>query len=511
MKFAIVPVALTRLAHLFGFTLISMALLTLSVSAQAQNFGSRTATVAVAEAGEDRLSIFTDIQGRVAAGQVTAITASANAVTVLEPLRIGDMLKAGQLVAKQDDADFRDKLDLLKAQRTEAALRLTEVEQTITADQKVLELQRAQLVLLQGKAERAQTLVSRNALAVDAAETAQTAVITTQQQIAQRESALTGREYQRQLASASIARLDIEIRQVKAEIKAARITAPVDGQIVFLHPARRGFLREGDVLIRTRAPDDYEVEAEVPLEYLNLVEQSKTIMATDFTGLSVALSARVILPVQNIRTGTQTIRFAVDGTLPGSLLAENAPVTLKIPTTSPAPVVTVPKDAVIPISGGHIVFIAADGVALQRRVKLGNAVGEAFIVLDGLQAGEQVVTRGNEGLVDGRKIKIGDPGKRARGPKGEKWTLNWTTRRGPASGDLVLGPEKSFFNDEPVEVTRVGDDINFIGKLVLPFGVLDLEFIGTVTGADMSGTVTIRGLPGGRESTLDFTGTRDAG
>jgi hypothetical protein len=27
----------------------------------------------------------------------------------------------------------------------------------------------------------------------------------------------------------------------------------------------------------------------------------------------------------------------------------------------------------------------------------------------------------------------------------------------------------------------------------------------------MSGKVTLRGLPGGRESTLDFTGTKDAG
>jgi multidrug efflux pump subunit AcrA (membrane-fusion protein) len=491
--------------------LVAVASHFMSDSTLAQSFGSRTATVAVAEAGEDTLSLFTDIQGRVAAGQVTAITAYANAVTTLEALRIGDMVKAGQLVAIQDDADLRNRLDLLKAQRAEAALRLTETEQTIAAERKVLELQRAQLLLLQGKAQRAQTLVSRNALAVDAAETAQNAVINAQQDIAQRESGLTGREYQRQLAGAALARIDLEIKQVKTDIGATRITAPADGQIVYLHPARRGYLREGDVLIRTRASADYEVEAEIPLEYLSFVSRSESIDGKDFTGRDITLTARVVLPVQNVRTGTQTVRFAVTGALPESLLAENAPVTLQVPTTSPAPVVTVPKDAVIPIAGGHIVFIADDGVAVQRRVKLGNAAGDAFVVLAGLSAGEQVITRGNEGLVDGKKIKIGDPGKRQSGPKGEKWTLNWTTRRGPASGDLVLGKTKSFFNDEPVEVTRAGDDINFIGKLVLPFGVLDLEFIGTIAGDKMSGTVTLRGLPGGREPTLDFTGSKDSG
>ena len=511
MKVSVVHAVRSRVTKVIGILFITATSLTLSGAAQAQSSGSRTATVAVTEAAEDTLSIFIDIQGRVAAGQVTAITASANAVTTLEPLRIGDMVKAGQLVAIQDDADLRNRLDLLKAQRAEAALRLTETEQTINAERKVLELQQAQLLLLQGKAERAQTLVSRNALAVDAAETARNAVINAQQQIAQRESGLTGREYQRRLAGAALARIDLEISQVKADIGAAQITAPSNGQIVYLHPARRSFLREGDVLIRTRAADDYEVEAEIPLPYLQLVRRSKSVEASDFSGRAVTLSARVVLPVQNVRTGTQTVRFSVNGDLPRSLEAENAPVTLKVPTTSPAPVVTVPKDAVIPVSGGHIVFIAADGVAVQRRVKLGNAAGDAFIVIDGLKAGEQVVTRGNEGLVDGKKIKIGDPGKRQSGPKGEKWTLNWTTRRGPASGDLVLGKAKSFFNDEPVEVTLVGDDINFIGKLVLPFAVLDLEFIGTISGAEMSGTVTIRGLPGGREPTLDFTGTRNAG
>ena len=207
-----------------------------------------------------------------------------------------------------------------------------------------------------------------------------------------------------------MARLAIEIKQIKADIAATRITAPQDGQIVFLVPATRGYSREGDVLVRTRAQSDYEVEAEIPLDYLRFVARSKSIDATNYAGRKLTLTPRVFLPVQNIRTGTQTIRFAVEGDLPRSLRAENAPVTLKVPTTSPAPVVTVPKDAVIPVSGGHVVFVAEEGIAVQKRVRLGNAVDGSFVVLSGIKAGEQVITRGNEGLVDGRKIKIDDPG-----------------------------------------------------------------------------------------------------
>ena len=493
-----------------AFWICLAALLLTPAYVTAQGFGGRTATVSVAEAEEDVLSILVDIQGRVAAGQVTAVTARINAITTLEALRIGDRVKAGQMIARQDDEDLRNRLELLSAQRREAELRVDEVEQAMASDRKVLEFQNAQLALLAGKAERARQLVARNALAIDAAETADNAVLNAEQQIAQREATISGRQSQLRLATATIERLDLQIRQLKTEITGAEITAPADGQIVYLHPASRGYFREGDVLIRTRSAKDYEVEAEIPLEYLQFVRRSKTISATDYSGRPLALSTRVVLPVQNIRTGTQTVRFVVGEALPRSLRADNAPVTLRIPTTSPAPVVTVPKDAVLPISGGHVVFLASEGVALQRRIRLGNAVGDSFVVLEGLAAGDQVIVRGNEGLVDGRKIKIGDPGKRAKGPEGEKWTLNWTTRRGPASGELVIGKEKSLFNDEPVEVTRVGDDINFIGKLFLPFGVVDLEFIGKINGAEMAGTVTLRGLPSGAEPTLDFTGTRDA-
>jgi len=488
----------------------ALGILLILAPAHAQ-FGGRTATVSVAEATEDVLSIFTDVQGRVAAGSVTAITATVNAVTTLENLKLGDRVKKGQTVAQQDATDLRHRLALLEAQKGEAQLRRDEAVTSISGDEEILRLLEEQLSLLTGRAERAQTLVSRNALAADAAETAQTAVINARQQIAQRRATLASRGAQLRLAEAAMARLAIEIKQVEADIAATRITAPRDGQIVFLVPASRGYSREGDVLMRTRAQSDYEIEAEIPLDFLQFVARSKSIEATDYAGQDVTLVPRVFLPVQNLRTGTQTIRFAIEGELPRSLRAENAPITLKVPTTSPAPVVTVPKDAVIPVSGGHVVFVAQEGVAVQKRVRLGNAVDDSFVVLSGLQAGEQVITRGNEGLVDGRKIKIGDPGKRPAGPKGEQWTLTWTTRRGPAEGDLVLGKEKSLFNDEPVEVTRAGNDIAFTGKLVLPFGVMELDFTGTIDGDAMAGKVTLRGLPSGASPTLDFTGKKVGG
>ena len=90
------------------------------------------------------------------------------------------------------------------------------------------------------------------------------------------------------------------------------------------------------------------------------------------------------------------------------MLANNAVVTLQTPITSPSPVIIVPKDAVIPVSGGHIVYVAVNGRARRQPIKLGTAVTSGFVVRSGLTAGAVVVTRGNEQLSDGEAIDYGD-------------------------------------------------------------------------------------------------------
>jgi len=82
--------------------------------------------------------------------------------------------------------------------------------------------------------------------------------------------------------------------------------------------------------------------------------------------------------------------------------------------------------------------------------------------------------------------------------------------RGESTGTLVLGQDKSFFDGEEVEIVKAGNDVNFIAKKSLPFGVIDLEFNGKIKGEGMNGELVIRGLPGGQERSMTFSGNKDA-
>ena len=126
-------------------------------------------------------------------------------------------------------------------------------------------------------------------------------------------------------------------------------------------------------------------------------------------GSQLDLVLRVLLPKQNVRSPTRTVRFSFHGTLPSILRAENAVIVIQVPTTGQKPTVVVPKDAVIPVAGGHIVYLAEGNQARRQSIQIGAAVEDGFIVRRGLSSGQKVVVRGNEQLSDGKQIQVDKP------------------------------------------------------------------------------------------------------
>ena len=59
--------------------------------------------------------------------------------------------------------------------------------------------------------------------------------------------------------------------------------------------------------------------------------------------------------------------------------------------------------------GEFFVFVAQDTIAKQNKVILGPRVGFDVVVMDGIKAGDKVITEGFQRLQDGGKITLGDP------------------------------------------------------------------------------------------------------
>lgn len=86
-------------------------------------------------------------------------------------------------------------------------------------------------------------------------------------------------------------------------------------------------------------------------------------------------------------------------------------VDVDVPLGAARPRLLIDKDAVLRAPGTPPrVYVDAGGKAEARTVRLGGAVGARVEVLEGLEAGDRVVTRGNERLQPGQQLATGDAG-----------------------------------------------------------------------------------------------------
>jgi RND family efflux transporter MFP subunit len=66
----------------------------------------------------------------------------------------------------------------------------------------------------------------------------------------------------------------------------------------------------------------------------------------------------------------------------------------------------VPKDAVLTEDAAQSVFVIADSKARRRPIRTGYDDGDHYEVLEGLKAGDQVVTTGQANLKDDAKVEV---------------------------------------------------------------------------------------------------------
>ena len=393
--------------------LVSFFLLFGWAVAFAQSSGKPRATkVIVTEVATETIADFSELQGRLLAGAIESVTAVTSAEIEILDLQLGDRISKGQNIAKQDPAKLVLNRVVLQAQLTETNLKYDDMAAEIESERALIQITEQRTALLDRKAERAKDLVANNALPIDAAETALSNSLTARQNLLAQKSGLARRKAQLAIAAVTKDRLRAQIKQLDADIAATTLRARSNGQIIYLIDDKRGFAREGDVIARILDPSIFEVEVEVPVNQLAFLQDVTTVGARTLDGYQLDLTVRVILPVQNTRTATRIVRFRMDAQPDEAMLADNAVVTVQTPITSPSPMIIVPKDAVIPVAGGHIVYLAVNGRAKRQPIKLGAAVESGFVVRSGLAAGALVVTRGNEQLSDGKTIEYGgDKGK----------------------------------------------------------------------------------------------------
>ena len=210
--------------------------------------------------------------------------------------------------------------------------------------------------------------------------------------------------------------VEAQMQEARYNLDRAEIEAPFSGVVLEVEANPGEFLQSGAPVARLLDTQALEVEASVPVRYVDVLEPGMEVAGTTETGEALTLTVRAVLPVEETATRTRPVRLAGESLSGSGSAAVGQSITVRVPRAAPRDILSVPKDALVQAQGGWSVFVEEDGAAQPRTVEIGTAVGDRFEVLGGLSEGDVVVVRGNERLRPGQPIRSGGPGAGSAAP-----------------------------------------------------------------------------------------------
>jgi RND family efflux transporter MFP subunit len=208
-------------------------------------------------------------------------------------------------------------------------------------------------------------------------------------------------------AEARLAALDAQVREGRVELEYYRVNAPQAGVIGDI-PIRTGDRVTTSTVITT-IDENAALEAyiQIPLDRSPDLRLGLPVQLLDGEG-KVIVTNPITFVAPRVDDATQTVQVK-------SALREVPPavrvqqfVRARV-VWRKAPGLTLPITAVSRISGQYFCFVAEQSpngmVAHQRPVQIGELIGNDYVVVGGLNAGDKVIVSGIQKIGDGAPIK----------------------------------------------------------------------------------------------------------
>ena len=360
-------------------------------------WAGRAQTVRVAtvreSGGEPAGAAVLNASGYVTARRRATVSSKITGKLVEVLVEEGMPVRAGQVLARLDDAQSRATLALAEAQMAEARRAVHESEVNLTLTE--LTLERTSRLAAEGVVGQAELDSARTQ--VDALR-ARTAVERERVEVAEREVALR-----------------------RTELTDTVVPAPFDGIVVskdaqpgeMISPvsAGGGFTRTGICSIVDMG--SLEIEVDVNESYISRVlpGQKVTAILDAYPEWRIPAAVITTIPTADRQKATVKVRIAFERLDPRILPEMGIKVSfLEAPPAKEEGAdarLFVPLAAVRDEQGRSMVFVVGARERTERRaVSVGAVRGEEVEVLSGLTAGERVVIEGPGNLSDGDRVKV---------------------------------------------------------------------------------------------------------
>ncbi|TDV60813.1 MdtA/MuxA family multidrug efflux RND transporter periplasmic adaptor subunit [Pseudomonas sp. LP_7_YM] len=251
---------------------------------------------------------------------------------------------------------------------------------------------------------------------------------------------LTVERYKRLFAKDSIAKQDLDtqtatvgqyagavkadegqINAAKLNLVYAKIVSPIDGYVGLrlVDPGNIVSSSSTTGIVTVTQTNPIAVTFSLPQAQLATLlpkvrkGESLSVQALDPLGTTPLANGTLKFISNEIDTATGSIKLKALFENPDEKLYPNQFVNVKLTTDILHNAVVVPSAAVQLSSDGEFLYVVKDGKVTRRSVKVGPAMGGQRVITQGVDKGEQVVTRGIDHLREGSKVEVEKPAEQA--------------------------------------------------------------------------------------------------
>lgn len=196
------------------------------------------------------------------------------------------------------------------------------------------------------------------------------------------------------------------VREMEVQVRKTQVRSPLDGRVEDRLVELGEYVTKGMPVVRILDRRGVKLVVDVPERDVRALKEGMALPFTvsslpglNFTG-TVSFIAGRAEPRSNAYR-VEAVTGPVDARLVPGMLAKT-----EFTRAVLSDAIAIPLAAVIPRKGEHVVYLAEDGRAVRRVVRLHSLIGADAVIASGLDVGDQICVEGHRMLQDGQPVKI---------------------------------------------------------------------------------------------------------
>jgi len=385
------------------------------------------ASVVVAPVVQKTVPLLTELTARTDATESVEIRARVKAFLASQSYTEGTVVQAGQVLFTLDKREYEAQLMTAKAQLAKAQADLTQAQDRTVVDtaQANVNIALAQLNKTDTDVKRLKPLAEQRAVPQQDYDNASAAQQSAQAEVEGRKSSLNTAKVNQvaaiQQAQAAVAAANASIQQAELNVEYCTVKSPITGIAGTRQVTAGNLVGQGEATLLTTVSNVNPMRVYVSIserEYLLYSDlKAKGKMQGRGGELELILAdgsvfpqkGRMIIADRAVDLKTGTLNLIAEFPNPNALLRPGQFARVRLAATVAENALLVPQKAVTQMQSSNVVYVvSSDSKVALRSVTLGDRVGQDYIVLDGVKAGERIIVEGIQKARPGATVNASD-------------------------------------------------------------------------------------------------------